>query len=150
MGDDRSVDDDTVTEANRSTIRAAFEAWQNGTAPITDVFAVNMTWRIAGRSTASRSYSDRQHFIDEVLAPFGARFAAGEPFRPVGIRRVLADGDAVAVIWDGRGVANDGVPYENGYAWIMTMSHGLVTDGVAFYDSIAFNELWERVSPRGD
>jgi hypothetical protein len=26
-------------------------------------------------------YADKQQFIDEVLAPFGARFAEGEAFR---------------------------------------------------------------------
>jgi ketosteroid isomerase-like protein len=52
------------------------------------------------------------------------------------------------VLWDGRGIANDGQPYENSYAWFMTMNHGKVIDGTAFYDSISFNELWNRVQPR--
>jgi hypothetical protein len=82
-----------------------------------------------------------------VLAPFGARFAAGKRFRPVRIRSVLADGDTVVVVWDGRGVANDGQPYENSYAWIMRMAGGLVVDGTAFYDSISFNDLWDRLQP---
>ena len=29
----------------------------------------------------------------------------------------------------------------------MTLSGGQVTDSTAFYDSIAFNELWDRVTP---
>jgi len=29
----------------------------------------------------------------------------------------------------------------------MTLRGGQVTDGTAFYDSIAFNELWENVKP---
>ncbi len=60
---------------------------------------------------------------------------------------MLADGDTVAVVWDGRGVANDGQPYENSYAWIMRMRDGEVVDGTALYDSISFNALWERVTP---
>jgi ketosteroid isomerase-like protein len=71
----------------------------------------------------------------------------GEPFRPVRLRSVVADGDTVVVVWDGRGVANDGRPYENSYAWIMRMAAGLVVDGTAFYDSISFNDLWDRVRP---
>ena len=62
------------TEANRQTIRAAFEAWRDGTRPITDVFAPTMTWRIEGHSAASREYGSTQEFVDEVLAPFGARW----------------------------------------------------------------------------
>ena len=92
----------TQTETNRAIIRQAFDAWTQGTSPITDVFAPEMTWEIVGHS----------------------------------------------VIWDGHGVANDGQPYENSYAWIMRLADGMVVDGVAFYDSISFNGLWSRVQPR--
>ena len=134
-------------EANRAAVRAAFEAWQAGTGAITSLFAPDMVWRIEGRSTVSKEYRNRQQFIDEVLAPFGARFTAGERFRPVRIRSVHSDGDTVIVVWDGVGVANDGRPYDNTYAWVMRMRDGRVIDGTALYDSIAFNDLWARVTP---
>lgn len=137
----------TPTETNREIIRQAFEAWRRGTSPITDVFAPGMVWRIEGHSAAAREYRGTQQFVTEVLAPFGARFAGGEPFRPVTIRGVYADGDTVVVIWDGRGVANDGRPYENSYAWIMKLDNGKVVDGTAFFDSISFDDLWSRVQP---
>jgi uncharacterized protein len=137
----------TATEFNREIIRRAFEAWQTNTAPITDVFADDMVWRIEGHSLASKEYRTRQEFIDEVLEPFGARFSRGEPFRPVGIRSLNADGDTVVVVWDGRGVANDGQTYENSYAWIMRLVDGKVADGTAFFDSISFNDLWTRLEP---
>jgi ketosteroid isomerase-like protein len=75
------VDDGTSGEAelNRRTISKAFDAWQQGTAPITEVFAPDMVWRIEGHSAASKRYENTQQFIDEVLAPFGARFASGHP-----------------------------------------------------------------------
>lgn len=137
------------TEANRKMIREAFEAWKEGTGAITDVFAPEMVWRIEGHSFVSKTYDNKQQFIDEVLAPFGARFASSsDPFRPVTIRSVYADKDTVIVLWDGRGVANDGKPYENSYAWFLKMRDGKVIDGVAFYDSISFNDLWSRVQAR--
>ena len=136
------------TEANRETIRRAFDAWREGTGAITDVFAPDMVWRIEGHSLASNEYKDKQQFIDEVLTPFGARFAQSDPFRPIKIRSVHADGDTVIVLWDGRGIANDGQPYENSYAWFMKLHDGKVVDGTAFYDSISFNDLWNRVEPR--
>ena len=129
------------TEANRKIIREAFEAWQAGTAPIADVFADDMVWRIEGHSSASKQYEDKQQFVDEAVEPFGACFAAAERFRPTTIRSV--------VLWDGEGVANDGAPYKNSYAWFMAMRDGKVIDGTAFYDSISFNDLWARVRPRG-
>jgi uncharacterized protein len=139
---------DPHTEANRETVRGAFEAWQAGTAPITDLFAAEMAWRIEGRSLAAGDYADRSQFIDEVLAPFARRFPAEAPFRPTRIRAIHADGAAVVVLWDGHGVALDGVPYDNSYAWIMELRDGKVVDGTAFFDSKAFDELWTRVEPR--
>ena len=136
------------TETNREIIRRAFDAWRRGAAPITDVFAPEMVWRIEGHSAASKEYGSKQQFIDEVLTPFGDRFTVSEPFRPVTIRGVFADDDTVIVIWDGRGIARNGRPYENSYAWIMKLADGQVVDGTAFYDSISFNELWTRVQPR--
>jgi hypothetical protein len=47
------------TEANRETIREAFEAWKNGTGSITDVFAPEMVWRIEGHSVASKPYESK-------------------------------------------------------------------------------------------
>jgi ketosteroid isomerase-like protein len=135
-------------EINRNTIRRAFEAWSNGTGAITDVLAPELVWRIEGNSAASRRYESKQQFVDEVLAPFGARFhSSSDPFRPIDIRGVYADGDTVIVLWNGRGTANDGRTYENSYAWFLTMRDGKVVDGTAFYDSIAFNDLWHRVAP---
>jgi hypothetical protein len=138
---------DTHTEANRETIRKAFDAWSDGTGVIADVFASDLVWRIEGHSLASKEYGDKQQFIDEVLAPFGARFTTSDPFRPIRIRAIYADGDTVIVLWDGRGIATDGQPYENSYAWFMRMRGGQVVDGTAFYDSISFNDLWTRVEP---
>ena len=107
-------------EANRTTVRDAFAAWQAGTGPITEVFADDMVWGIEGHSLASRQYAGKQEFID--------------------------DGDTVVVVWDGHGVANDAQAYENSYAWIMRMRDGKVVDGTAFYDSLSFNDLWTRVT----
>ena len=140
-------DGQAATEANRATVRAAFQAWLAGTGAITSIFAPDMVWRIEGHSAASREYGDRQEFINEVLAPFAARFGAGRQFRPVRIRSIHADGDTVIVVWDGSGLANDGLSYDNAYAWVMRMRGGQVIDGTAFYDSIAFNDLWQRVTP---
>ena len=41
----------------------------------------------------------------------------------------------------------DGEPYANMYAWLLTMRDEKVTRAVAFFDSIEFNEFWTRVPP---
>ena len=135
------------TERNRAIVTAAFEAWRDGSAAISQTFAPEMTWEIVGHSAASRRYANAKEFIDEVLAPFAKRFTTTDPFRPINIRGVFADSDTVIVLWDGRGTTINYTTYENTYAWIMRLHDGKVVDGTAFYDSISFNRLWAEVSP---
>ena len=136
-------------QTNREIVADAFEAWSRGKGYVASIFADDMTWEIVGRSQASGTYGSAQQFSDEVLHPFGARFRPDTPFRPVNIRGIYADGDAVIVMWEGEGTTTAGTTYRNTYAWFMTFRDGKVIDGTAFFDSIAFNELWDRVSPEG-
>jgi uncharacterized protein len=135
--------------SNRDIVTDAFRSWADGTGYITSIFAEDMTWEITGRSAVSGKYANTRQFIDEVLRPFGARFSSGDPFRPVDILAIYDDEDAstVIVVWDGQGTTTAGTAYRNSYAWFMTLSGGKVVDGTAFYDSIAFNELWDSVTP---
>jgi ketosteroid isomerase-like protein len=132
----------------RDVIAQAFDDWSAGTGYVSSLFADDMTWEIVGHSVASRKYASAAEFVAEVLQPFGARFSATNPFRPVTIRQVVAQDDRVVVLWDGEGETIAGTTYRNTYAWFMTVnSSGKIVDGTAFYDSISFNELWESVDP---
>ena len=127
----------------------AFTAWAAGTGYIASIFAPDMQWEIVGRSAVAKKYNGTRQFVDQVLHPFGARFDPRAPFRPTTIRAIYADDDqhTVAVIWDGEGITTAGSIYRNTYAWFMTLDAGRVTNGTAFYDSIAFNKLWQTAPP---
>jgi len=132
----------------RDIVTTAFDEWMAGTGYVSSIFADDMTWEIVGHSVASRKYANAAEFIAQVLHPFGARFSAAKPFRPVNIRQVVAEADRVVVLWDGEGETIDGGTYRNTYAWFMIVNpEGRITDGTAFYDSISFNELWSSVVP---
>jgi uncharacterized protein len=132
-----------MTAKELTIVQQAFEEWMEGTSYVSRLFAPQMTWEIVGRSVTSAKYRSADEFIAAVLEPFGRRFKTSEPFRPVKIRGMYVDGPTVIVLWDGAGTTISGTTYENTYAWILTLDRGLIIDGVAFYDSIAFNELWE-------
>ena len=131
--------------SNRTRVTEAFHGWMNGTSDITDLLADDIQWEIVGNSVASKHYQNKRQFVAEVLQPFGARFRVA--FRPTVIRGIYEEGDTVVVLWDGKGTAQDGLSYQNTYAWFMTMRDGLAVQAVAFFDSIAFNDLWNRVQP---
>ena len=130
-------------------VREAFDAWSRGEAHVSVLFDPDMRWEIVGRSAAAGTYTSAQQFLDEVLAPFGSRFRPDAPFRPVRVRSTLADGDTVVVVWDGEGTTHAGTTYANTYAWFLTMRDGRVVDATAFFDSIAFDELWHGVPAGG-
>jgi ketosteroid isomerase-like protein len=138
-----------MVRSNRELTRDAFAAWATGTGPVTSIFAPEMRWEIVGRSSMSGSYANTQQFTDEVLHPFGERFDPTAPFRPVRVRGIYADDDqqTVSVVWDGEGTTVAGTTYRNTYAWFLTFEDGKVVQGTAFFDSIAFDELWRGVAP---
>jgi uncharacterized protein GlcG (DUF336 family)/ketosteroid isomerase-like protein len=131
-------------EVNRSIIAAGLQAWADGTGSPYDLLADEVRWTIAGNSVASRLYPSKEAFLDEVIRPFNARMRS--PLVPT-VHRLYADGDSVVAHFDARGVARDGVPYLNSYAWILRMAGGKIIEATAFFDAIAFDDFWARVSP---
>lgn len=129
---------------NKAIISAAFAAWNAGTGSPFDLLAEDARWTIEGNSVASKTYPTKADFMREVIRPFNARMAS--PLRPT-VRSLHADGDTVIAFFDARGAARDGQPYVNTYAWFLDMRSGRIIRASAFFDAIAFNDLWVRVEP---
>ncbi len=130
-------------DANRELIRHAFDEWTAGSGGPFQLLAPDATWTIVGRSVAARTYSTAE-FIRDVIEPFNARML--ERLVPT-IRGLYADGDTVIAFFDASAVALDGQPYENTYTWYLTLRDGQIVAAVAFFDSIEFNDRWQRVQP---
>jgi uncharacterized protein len=133
---------DQTESRNLATVQAGFDAWANGTGSPYDALAEDATWEIVGNSLVSRVYTGKEDFIANVIRPFNARMST--PLRPT-IRDIYADGDTVIVFFDAEGIARDGVPYRNTYAWFLTLRDNRIVKASAFFDSIAFNDFWHRV-----
>ncbi len=133
-----------VEEKNRRAIQAGFDNWRRGSGSIFDLLASDAKWTIVGRSAASGTYHSRRDFMDQVIVPFNARLST--PLVPT-VRGIYADGDMVIVLWEGAAMARDGKSYENAYSWYLKMRDGKIINATAFYDSIAFDDLWKRIRP---
>lgn len=131
-------------ESNRALIARSFEAWRTGTGSPYDLLAPDASWTITGQSVAAKTYPTREAFMSEVIRPFNARMRS----RLVpSVRQLYAEGDTVVAFFDASGTARDGRPYDNTYVWILDMKNGQIVRAHAFFDSIAFNDLWRRVQP---
>lgn len=129
---------------NRAAVEARFEAWKVGTGNPFELLTDEASWTVEGNSVASRTYSTKEDFLREVIRPFNARMSVG--IKP-DVRSVTAEADRVVILFDARGTAKDGAPYVNTYAWFFRMQAGRVVEANAFFDAIAFNDLWARVAP---
>lgn len=85
--------------------------------------------------------------MSEVIRPFNACMKG--PLKP-SIREMYGEGDTFIVLVDASGTARDGNPYVNTYSWYLRMADGKIASATAFFDAIAFNDLWTRVAPAAD
>ncbi|MBS7741411.1 MULTISPECIES: nuclear transport factor 2 family protein [unclassified Chelatococcus] len=127
---------------NKTIVQRSFDAWAAGTGSPYDLLAEDAVWTITGNSLASKTYPSREAFLGQVIRPFVERMSVG--LKPV-IRDIYSDGTTVIIHFDAAGTAKDGKPYVNTYAWFLDMQDGKIVKATAFYDSIAFNDLWTRV-----
>jgi len=131
-------------ERNRTLVQRGFDAWRDGTGSPYDLLADDASWTIAGNSLAARTYPSREAFLAEVIRPFNARMR--ERLVPT-VHRLYTDGDTVIALFDAKGTARDGKPYVNSYAWFLQMRDGRIVTARAFFDSIAFDDFWRRITP---
>jgi uncharacterized protein len=144
-GDRAMAQTKTEIEArNKALVQAGFEAWKAGTGSPFDLLADEASWTIVGNSDAANTYPSKEAFLQQVIRPFNARMKEG--IKP-SIRGLHADGEAVIIFFDAAGVARDGKPYTNTYAWFFDMRGGKVIRAHAFFDSLPFNDLWRRLQP---
>jgi ketosteroid isomerase-like protein len=137
--------EETDTEkSNKQLIQAGFDAWRNGTGGVFDLLAADAKWTIVGNSPVSRTFANRQEFLDAVINPFNARLSSR--LVPT-VRGLYADGDTVIALFDAQGTARDGKPYRNTYSWYMQIRDGKIVNATAFFDTIEFTDLWNRIKP---
>ena len=142
----QSSSTDSIT--NKERVEATLSAWKKGTGDLLPLLDDNVKWTIPGHSLGAGTTIGKTQLLDKILKPFGARFSSSaEKFKPSTIRGIYEDGDTVIATFDGYGISNDGKPYANTYLWILKMRGGKVIEATAFFDAIAFDDLWTRVTP---
>lgn len=128
---------------NRQAVTQAFERWAAGGAGFFDeILATDVVWTIEGSGPSAGTFQGREVFLDRTVHPFVSRLSA--PVRPVR-QQVWADGEHVIVNWDGEGMARDGIPYRNSYAWILRMRDGKAVEVTAFLDLAPYDDVLQRV-----
>lgn len=126
--------------ANAALVAQAFDNWKQGTGSVFDLLSDDLEWTVAGVSPVSATYRTREVFMKQAVAPITDRLAT--PITPE-VRHIVAQGDQVVVLWDGKATGKDGETYENSYAWHMQVHQGQITQVQAFLDTWRLAKLME-------
>ncbi|WP_339530378.1 nuclear transport factor 2 family protein [Pseudomonas mucidolens] len=132
-----------VEARNKHLVTEAFDRWAaGGSTFFSDMLAPDVIWTIKGSSPSAGTYRGVDRFIEHAVRPFVSRLSS--PVKPLN-KQVWADGDHVIIQWDGLGVAQDGQPYHNSYAWIFHMRDGKAFEVTAFLDLAPYDDVLRRI-----
>jgi ketosteroid isomerase-like protein len=121
--------------ANLATVERAFAEWKAGTGSVFDLLTPDAIWTILGPTASAGTYT-RDALVREVLTPFNAALAT--PLRPE-VRRMLADGSTVVVLFEAGATLRSGRSYRNSYAWFLELHDGRVVEVTAVLDLHAYD-----------
>ena len=128
----------------RGAVEDAFSRWGSGTGSILDLMGDDGSVVIPGTAPHCGTWG-KQEFVAAVATPFMSRFS--KPPRPLP-SKIMADGDDVIVVAEADGTTLDGKAYHNSYVFVLEFRRGRLMKATEFLDMIAFNAVWENVSPR--
>ncbi|MEP7456399.1 nuclear transport factor 2 family protein [Phyllobacterium sp. SB3] len=132
-----------VAVRNKQIVTEAFDAWAaGGQTFFTDVLSPDVNWKIEGSGPSADLHQGREVFLERAVRPFASRMS--KPVSPVS-KKVWAEDDHVIINWEGVGVAGDGLPYSNSYAWIFRMQDGKAVEVTAFLDLVPYDDVLRRV-----
>lgn len=135
--------DANVEARNKQAVSQAFESWAaGGTTFFSDILTPDVLWTIKGSGPSAGVHRGVDAFVAGAVQPFAARLST--PVRPVS-KQLWADGDHVIIQWDGTGMARDGQPYRNSYAWIFRMRDGKAYEVSAYLDLPAYDDVLQRI-----
>jgi ketosteroid isomerase-like protein len=90
--------------------------------------------------------SGRREHDEMVATAAGFREIAPAGFKPI-IQSVTAEGDRVAVEWEGQAVLADGTPYHNQYLMLFFLRDGLIAQvNEYFCTKLADEVMWPQVA----
>ena len=121
------------TESNRRLIGDAFSRWERGDfSAVLDLMAEDLEWTIIGTTAISGTYTSRDAFQDTVGNMLRKAFKS--PIQPT-IRKVIADGSDVAVLFESHADTVAGPDYDQVYCWALEVVDGRIRRGTAYLDT---------------
>jgi uncharacterized protein (TIGR02246 family) len=126
-------------DENKKLVRDAFAAWASGDAnAFFNLLADDVRWMVIGSTRISRAFNSKQEFLEGAVRPLTGKLAT--PIKPE-ILDIIAEGDKLALQWDGHATMKNGKPYNQRYCWVMRIEGGKVREGTAYLDTELLSQV---------
>src|SRR5690349_18849113 len=125
---------------NRKLIEDAFDGWVRGDrSAFNNLLADDLRWTVIGNSPVSGRYNSKREFLETAGGRMAEKLAT--PIQPT-LRHVIADGNMVALVFDGRARGKNGTDYGQTYCWVLRLEGGKIREGTAYLDTELITKLF--------
>jgi len=125
---------------NRKLIEDAFKGWVRGDrTAFNDLMADDLRWTVIGNSPVSGRYNSKREFLEKAGGRMAEKLASG--IQP-SLRHVIADGNMVALVFDGHATGKNGTDYRQTYCWVLRVEEGRIREGTAYLDTELITRLF--------
>jgi ketosteroid isomerase-like protein len=126
---------------NRKLIDDAFNAWvvRGDRTAFNNLLADDLQWTVIGTSPVSGRYNSKREFLEGAGARMAEKLATS--IQPT-VRHVIADGNMVALVFDGRASGKNGTVYHQTYCWVLRVEDGRIREGTAYLDTELITKLF--------
>jgi uncharacterized protein len=125
---------------NKKLIEDAFGMWVRGDrAALNNLLADDLHWTVIGNSPVSGRYNSKREFLEGASARMSDKLAT--PIKPT-LRHVIADGDMVALVFNGDATGKNGTEYHQTYCWVLRLEGGKIREGTAYVDTELITRLF--------
>jgi uncharacterized protein len=125
---------------NRKLIEDAFNSWLRGDrTAFNDLLADDLRWTVIGNTPVSGRYNNKREFLEGAGGRMAAKLAT--PIQTT-LRHIIADGNMVALVFDGRAAGKNGTDYRQTYCWVLRLEEGRIREGTAYLDTELITKLF--------
>ena len=124
---------DSTTQASRQLLQSIFDGLAEGDpTAFRESLAEDFKWTLTGSNSWSGVYRGREVVLQQLMRPLFASFATTYTNRA---RRIIADGEWVAVECQGNVQTKSGKRYDNSYCWVCRVQDGRLKEVIEYMDT---------------
>ena len=125
---------------NKKLIEDAFADWVRGDrTAFNNLLADDLRWTVIGNSPVSGRYNSKREFLEGAGTRMRDKLATPIQTTP---RHVIADGNMVALVFDGDATGKNGTAYHQTYCWVLRFDGGKIREGTAYLDTELITKLF--------